>query len=52
LSWDWTLLLVLDAALLSGAALVLVALVLRDLRAGAEGEEKGEDPPSSRRRAS
>lgn len=49
MSWDWTLLLVLDAALLSGAALTLVALVLRDLGAGAEGEKNGEDPRSSRR---
>jgi hypothetical protein len=32
MSLDWTLLLVLDAALLAAAALSLVGLVLRDLR--------------------
>lgn len=30
--FDWTLLLVVDAALLAGAALALVGLMLRDLR--------------------
>jgi hypothetical protein len=32
MSWDFTLLLVLDAALLVGATAVIVTLVLRDLR--------------------
>jgi len=40
MSLDWTLLLVLDAALLVGAALVLVGLVLRDLRRAGESDDR------------
>ncbi len=32
MSWDWTVLLVADAALLIGATALVIALVVRDLR--------------------
>jgi hypothetical protein len=39
---DWTLLLVIDAALLAGATVVIIALFIRDLRRAPDGGPRRE----------
>jgi len=52
MSWDWTVLLVVDAAALTLAALVILALFLRDFalhRGASAGREQGDALPRDSR---